>query len=155
MSTFHTSGGIISSLKSVQKRNIFMTVSPCVSFMFIQDGNVLLEQRSKNKLSDPNVICIPGGHIENGENQVEALHREVKEELGVNIVSSQFLCSLYHPTSELQLLHYYLVTDWEGEIQNLEAEALLWKPVEEMAAHIDADKTALREYLRLASFLPH
>lgn len=31
----------------------------------------------------------PGGHVEEGESEVEALKREVKEELGVNVIKTE------------------------------------------------------------------
>jgi nucleoside triphosphatase len=35
---------------------------------------------------------VPGGHIELGESMVQALHREVKEETGLDIHDVEFLC---------------------------------------------------------------
>ena len=40
-----------------------MQVYECVSFLLIQNEQILLEKRSKNKACDPNLIAIPGGHI--------------------------------------------------------------------------------------------
>jgi mutator protein MutT len=126
-----------------------MKVHECVSFLLVDDTQVLLEKRSKDKMCDPDIVAIPGGHIESGESQKEALLREIQEELGVIPKNYHYLCSLYHPTTEIQLLHYYVVSFWDGDISSFEAEEVFWCDLSE--AHVDtlADKVALSEYHRL------
>ncbi|BDR16122.1 hypothetical protein VspSTUT11_40980 [Vibrio sp. STUT-A11] len=91
-----------------------MKVHECVSFILVKNSQILLETRAKDKDTDPGAIAIPGGHMEPGEDQTQTLFRELKEELNVTPQSFLYLCSLYHPTIELQLIHYYIVTEWEG-----------------------------------------
>ncbi|WP_459780401.1 NUDIX domain-containing protein [Photobacterium sp. R1] len=125
-------------------------IHDCVSFMLIRDGEILLEKRKLTKAVDPGLMAIPGGHVEAGETLEEALHREVEEELTVTPVRYFPLCTLYHPTQELQRLHYYVVTDWTGEISAQEAEAVIWTSLQETApATIAADNIALAEYRRV------
>ncbi len=126
-----------------------MDIVECVSFMLVKDGKVLLEKRSQYKDTDPGLQAIPGGHIELGETQQQTLIRELKEELDITPSSYQFLCSLYHPTSELQILHYYIVTEWEGSITALEADEVNWFKVHNAPVTIDADKLALYELQRI------
>lgn len=130
-----------------------MKVFPCVSFLLIRDGKVLLERRSLHKESDPGLLTIPGGHIEEGESQVEALYREISEELSVTALDNLFLCSLYHPTTELQLIHYYVISNWQGEIKAIEADDVFWQDIELCDLDIEADTLALKEYLRLVDKL--
>jgi len=128
-----------------------LKVHECVAFILIDAGKVLLEQRSLHEGGGTALLNIPGGHIETGENQVEALARELQEELTVKLESHQFLCSLYYPAIELQLIHYYVVTKWSGVIQALEAEAVYWHEITEAPLGGDTDKVALSEYIRLAN----
>lgn len=129
-----------------------MKVHECVSFLLVnQDKQVLLEKRALTKASDPGLVAIPGGHMEADETQLQTLVREIDEELGVQVTSGQYLCSLYHPTSELQLLHYYLVTQWEGTISAHEADSVFWSSIAAAPIDCSADKTALSEYQRLSS----
>lgn len=128
-----------------------MKVHECVAFILIDSGKVLLEQRAASERRDSGLLNIPGGHIEAGENQVTALARELNEELNVELKSQQFLCSLYYPATELQLIHYYVVTKWAGVIQALEAEAVYWHEITNAPLQGDTDKVALSEYIRLSN----
>ena len=130
-----------------------MIVHECVSFLLIEHDSVLLEKRSETRETDAGVINIPGGHIESGESQVQTLFREVNEELNVNPTSYKYLCSLYHPTSELQLIHYYVVDNWTGEISAQEAESVDWYPLSSAPVGIEADSLALAEYSRVGRYL--
>ncbi len=127
-----------------------MEVTNCVSFLLVGDGKILLEKRSQNKETDPGLIAIPGGHIEAGENQEQALTRELKEELNFLPESYGYLCSLYHPTTELQLIHYYVVTRWRGEMKVQEADDVLWYSLTNAPLAIEVDQIALSEYQRIS-----
>ncbi len=130
-----------------------MEVYECVSFLIIKDSHILLEKRSESKVSDPGLTNIPGGHMELGENQTETLFRELDEELTIAPTSFKYLCSLYHPTSELQLIHYYVVSSWTGSIKAVEAEDVNWYKLDKAPIGIEADKVALSEYLRLRDYI--
>lgn len=55
-------------------------------FIFNKNGDVLLQKRSKNKKLWPNLWDVTaGGHVLTGEFGMQALIREVKEELGIDI----------------------------------------------------------------------
>ena len=56
------------------------------AFIIDDDGNVLLQKRSSHKKLWPNMWDVTvGGHVNSGEFGRQALVREVKEELGVEI----------------------------------------------------------------------
>ncbi|PTP31416.1 NUDIX hydrolase [Vibrio splendidus] len=130
-----------------------MDVYECVSFILLNESQVLLEKRSESKETDPGLITIPGGHIEHGENQVQTLFREIDEELNVVPIDSQYLCSLYHPTKELQLIHYFIVSDWEGDITAQEADDVKWYSLGSAPVGIAADGIALKEVERMGRYL--
>ncbi|WP_159737675.1 NUDIX hydrolase [Vibrio atypicus] len=121
----------------------------CVSFILLKDKQVLLEKRAIDKATDPGLITIPGGHIEQGETQLQALVRELDEELTIAPIQYHYLCSLYHPTCELQLIHYYVISKWQGELTALEAETVQWYPVDSAPVGIEADSIALQEIKRV------
>lgn len=62
----------------------YLNPAPCVGAVIIKDKKILLGKRKKK----PYKGCwdIPGGFMEPGEKPQEALKREIKEELGIEIV---------------------------------------------------------------------
>lgn len=126
-----------------------MKVHECVSFILVENSQILLETRAKDKGTDPGAIAIPGGHMEPGEDQTQTLFRELKEELNVTPQSFLYLCSLYHPTIELQLIHYYIVTEWEGDLECYEAESIDWYTPNNAPVGTEVDRIALQELARL------
>ena len=50
-----------------------------------QKGEALLMKRGKNSKNEAGWWCKPGGAVEFGEKAIEAMKREIKEELGVEI----------------------------------------------------------------------
>lgn len=58
-------------------------------FIFNKDGKFLVLQRSPRAVSNRLRWDVPGGFIEFGEDPLEALKREVKEETGLSITTAQ------------------------------------------------------------------
>ena len=55
-----------------------------VHIILIDDNKILLQKRKGSKLW-PGYYALPAGHIDEGETQYDALIREAKEELGIEI----------------------------------------------------------------------
>jgi 8-oxo-dGTP diphosphatase len=53
----------------------------------VENGAVLLVHRSPTRQAYPDLWDLPGGHVEAGESELQALAREMHEELGVHIVA--------------------------------------------------------------------
>ena len=54
-----------------------------------EKGEVLLQKRTANKIRNPNKWAKTGGQVEAKETVEEAIYREVKEELGIEIPKEQ------------------------------------------------------------------
>jgi 8-oxo-dGTP diphosphatase len=72
------------------------TVSPITLFpatnaaIVNSEGKVLLTLRSE-KVREPHLWCLPGGHLDPGESWYDGCVREVQEEVGVAVSGGQLL----------------------------------------------------------------
>lgn len=89
--------------------------------VILREGKILLGRRVK-KDSFYGLWCTFGGSIESGETPKQALKRELKEELGIEIVNPKLLTVTETITEdtppEALQLHFFLVKDWKGKITN-------------------------------------
>lgn len=79
----------------------------------------------------------PGGKIESHETPEQGLSRELQEELGITPTKTQaWLTRRYdYPATHDSVaktvqLHFYFVTEWQGELTPLEAQQLSWQTPE-------------------------
>ena len=91
------------------------------------DGWVLLAERPLGK-PWAGWWEFPGGKIEQNETPAQALMRELKEELGVRItqVNPWLIRTFQYPEKTVQL-HFFIVTQWQGEPQACEGQLLRWQ----------------------------
>lgn len=87
-----------------------------------RDGKLQLEKRTEPGASMFGYVIVPGGSIKVGETQEEAMLREAGEEYGVIPLVYKKLGIVYNRSSSgsLDFRHIYIVTEWEGELKNLE-----------------------------------
>ena len=127
-----------------------MKVLDCVSFLLVDGDRFLAERRKLEKTVDPGAVAIPGGHLEPGESPEDALRRELDEELGLTAKDPCFVCTLLNPSEEFRRLHYYVLRDWSGEIENNEAEELIWLRFDELdRLDLAVDHVAIGEFERI------
>ncbi len=70
----------------------------------------------------------PGGKVETGESPTEALGRELREELAIEILESkEFAHHLHHYDGMPAVsLRFYEVLRYQGEVTNLIFERIVW-----------------------------
>lgn len=92
------------------------------------DGRVLLAQRPEGR-SMAGLWEFPGGKVEDGERPEEALIRELKEELGID-VSESCLAPLTFASHSYERFHLlmplYVCRVWDGLVEPREGQQLQW-----------------------------
>ncbi len=74
--------------------------------IIIDHGIITLIKRVKN--GNTYYVC-PGGGVERGESILEALIREIKEELGINVAIGWLIASIpYKRLGEIEMEYFYL-----------------------------------------------
>jgi 8-oxo-dGTP diphosphatase len=99
------------------------------------DGRVLICKRPKGK-ELAGFWEFPGGKVEPGETPETCLIRELKEELGIDVVSaclSPFVFASHVYDSFHLLMPLFLCRRWTGVVQAREHEALAWARPEKLA----------------------
>jgi len=133
--------GYISEIrKKVGHNAIFMPGAGCV---IVKDNKILLQKRSDN-----GKWAVHGGCLELGETFIEALEREVKEELNVkpinpelvNVYSGEDIHYIYPNNDEVYCISaIYIVREYEGELKpdNDEVAELKWFDIDKMPDNIN------------------
>lgn len=94
----------------------------------------------------------PGGKIECNESKEEALKREIKEELSINIDVIQQLCSIEYEYPNFNLrMHCFLCTLASGTIELIEHKSAKWLTKNELDSveWLPADKMAISQLFKL------
>jgi len=94
--------------------------------LFDATGRVLIAQRPAGKALAGRWE-FPGGKLHAGEEPYDALVRELREELGVEVAAARRLLRYSHPYPERVVwLDLWVVSEWSGEPQGLDGQALRW-----------------------------
>ncbi len=92
----------------------------------------------------------PGGKLESGETPEECLHREMKEEFGIEVSVGKFFAeSIYtYRHGTIRLVAY--LTDWRsGDLQPTDHRDCRWVTIEDLASYeLAPADTPLAEKLR-------
>ena len=125
------------------------TVSDVVAGILMEGRKFLVEKRRDDDEADPGYVEIPGGHVDPGESLEDALRREMKEELGVDVERARLVQkSLATATNgERQRIHYFHVEKWKGKITSSEAERVYWESIV-ANLNISPDRRAVQRILR-------
>ncbi len=95
------------------------------------EGRLLITDRSRASTMRE-FWEFPGGKLANGESAEDALCRELAEELGIEIMSFGYFCSLEHDYPEMRVeIDFFVVRKWRGTPSGIEGQSLRWlKPAE-------------------------
>lgn len=118
--------------------------------VLLEGNRFLVERRGPDEEIDPNIVCLPGGHVKEAESREEALKREMLEELGIEVKAFRFVCKNFYVASngERQNAYCYVITDYEGEPVCKSAKEIFW---EENIGNLslEVDKKTIRKLIEL------
>ena len=104
------------------------TVLVAAAALIDVDGRVLICQRPEGK-NLAGLWEFPGGKVEPGERPEQALIRELKEELGIDVTAACLapltFASHGYPSFHL-LMPLYVCRRWDGTLTAKEGQALKW-----------------------------
>lgn len=108
-----------------------------VAAAVVAGDRVLLGHRHPGRPWYPGVWDLPGGHVEAGERRIDALVRELREELGIDIHPQLATSVLRHsPRPDLDI-EVWAVHTWAGDLVNaapVEHDRIGWFTVTELNA---------------------
>jgi 8-oxo-dGTP diphosphatase len=91
------------------------------------DGSFLLAQRPAGKVY-AGWWEFPGGKIEAGESAADALARELREELGIEVRRAYPWVTRAHIYEHATvMLHFFRVVEWSGQPKSREGQAFVWQ----------------------------
>jgi 8-oxo-dGTP diphosphatase len=108
-------------------------VEVAVAVFLRPDGATLLARRPVGKVY-AGYWEFPGGKAEAGESVADALRREIREELGVELGAAvSWITRIFTYPHATVRLHFYRVLAWRGQLAALEHDALSWERPESVS----------------------
>lgn len=152
-STVGTKTGQKKSKSEIHRKGLFH--STVHVWIFTDEGNILIQKRSKKKELNPGVWDVSvAGHIKFNENIKKAAKRETLEETGININTKDLLkIGVYrsiniHPTAiDKEFFHTYILKIDKNSInldfKNNEVDDLKFISIEEMESLIKEENNKI------------
>ena len=139
------------TLRFCENEGLIPYCATCSAYMFPQFPiavSMVVTNRAQNKIllakhvEDDDFILF-AGYIKKGENAEKTIPREIKEELGLDVVKAKYMSSRYHAKKELLMLNFIVVVeDKPIKLQPNEIAEARWCTPEEAATLIRKGTTA-------------
>lgn len=133
------------------------TLRGAVYLILQQENKILLLKRFNTGWSDGKyTLC--AGHLDGNESAIEAMRRETKEEIGIDIRAEDVsVVHIMHQKSTHEYVDFYILAKkWTGEPVNCEpnkCSEIIWADIHSLPAEILPNvKKALHEYLKSSTF---
>lgn len=104
-----------------------------VAAAIVQDNRLLIAQRSE-EMSSALLWEVPGGKVEDGESDQEALIRELKEELAIEVDVEDFVGMSCVVVGQKEIeMYVYRCTIQKGTPQAIEHKEIMWADESQLA----------------------
>ena len=121
-----------------------------VAAVVVRDARLLVIRRARRVVA-PGAVCFPGGGVEPGESEPEALVRELREELGIEVQPLDCVWRSITPWNvEMAWWRAVLGNDAQLVANSYEVEAAWWLSPRELLARDDL-LPSNREFLEAAT----
>lgn len=121
-----------------------------IAGLIVRNKRVLICQRSENTAFGLKWE-FPGGKIENRENETDALRRELKEELAIEIRESEFFSGYTYSYEDgpTVFLRFHRVKSFEGDPQNIVFEQISWVEIHDLIKFdfLEGDRRLIMEII--------
>lgn len=107
----------------------FLEAVDVVVGLVVEGNQFLVERRRCDEIIDPGIVCLPAGHVKPEEDLWDALKREMKEELGILVKETEFVCRNFYIASngERQNAYCYILTLYEGTPICKAVQEIFWE----------------------------
>ena len=107
------------SLRFCENEGLVPYCAQCEAYMFPQFNvavSMVVTNRGQDKILlakhvEEEEFILFAGYMKKGENAEKTVPREIKEELGLNVVKAKYMSSRYHSKKDLLLLNFIVVVD--------------------------------------------
>ena len=127
------------------------TPTPVAVGLIVQDGHVLMGERRPEKIY-PLHWEFPGGKLEPTEDALQALQRELREELAIDVLDAEEWHNEVASYSNGMTydITYFVVRDWSGEPHNHEFHRVEWISDEMLPTllHLSGNENVLDRLIR-------
>ena len=139
------------TLRFCENEGLIPYCEKCQSYMFPQFPiavSMVVTNRAQDKIllakhvNDDDFILF-AGYIKKGENVEKTIPREIKEELGLEVVKAKYMSSRYHARKEVLMLNFLVVVeDTPIKLAEEEVAEARWCAPEEALQLIRKNTTA-------------
>ncbi len=139
------------SLRFCENEGLVPYCNQCENYMFPQFSvavSMVVTNRAQDKIllakhSDDDDFILFAGYVKKGENAEKTVPREIKEELGLNVVKAKYMSSRYHAPKDILMLNFIVVVEEGQPIKlNEEIAEARWCAPEEALSLIRKGTTA-------------
>lgn len=130
------------SLRFCENEGLVPYCNQCERYMFPQfsiAASMVVTNRNQDKIllakhADDEDFILFAGYVKKGETVEKTVPREIKEELGLNVVKTKYMSSKYHEPKDILMLNFIVVVEEDKPIKLNEeiAEARWCTPDEAM-----------------------
>ncbi len=139
------------SLRFCENEGLVPYCNTCESYMFPQfsvAASMVVTNRGQDKIllakhADDDDFILFAGYVKKGETVEKTVPREIKEELGLDVVKTKYMSSRYHEPKDILMLNFIVVVEENKPIKlNEEITEARWYTPDEALTLIRKGTTA-------------